>query len=285
MQPKVRACPAHPGQQRHLNLVSDCRNCLISAVTGLEGLEGEQRIFATTRWSLVMAGGSVDGDKIAAEEALADLCRIYWRPIFSFVRRRGYSPEDAQDFTQDFFVMILKNNWLHHADQNRGRFRSLLLKSVQNFLSHAAEKRHALKRGGDVQFVRWDDWMAEAPSEVSIPQETVETMRPEDLFDLRWATTVVEQATRRLREECEAAGRRRLFDTLSHHLASERSDISYAQLAVTLSVPETAVKKQLHLLRQRYRRLLRDEVAHTVADPAEVNDEIRHLCAALAATA
>ena len=110
-------------------------------------------------------------------------------------------------------------------------------------------------------------------------------MTPEDLFDLRWATTVVEQAKRRLKEECEAAGRRRLFDALSHHLASERSDISYAQLAVTLSVPETAVKKQLHLLRQRYRRLLRDEVAHTVADPAEVNDEIRHLCAALAATA
>jgi RNA polymerase sigma-70 factor (ECF subfamily) len=249
------------------------------------GTADQPQIFVTTRWSLVISGGSAKGDERKAQEALAELCRTYWRPIFSFVCRRGYSTEDAQDYTQDFFVMILEDNWLRHADENRGRFRSLLLKSLQNFLSHGTEKRRALKRGGALRFISWDEWMAEAPSHFAMARETAEMMEPEQLFDLRWAATVVEQAMNRLKEECEAGGRRRLFDALSTHLVAERSDTSYAQLASSLSVAETVVKKQLHLLRQRYRRLLRDEVAQTVADPADVEDEIRHLCAALAATA
>ena len=242
---------------------------------------GEPRAFVTTRWSLVLSAaksGSGEG-----KDALAELCRTYWRPIFSFVCRRGYSTQDAQDLTQDFFVMILERNWLEHANPNRGRFRSLLLKSLQNFLINATEKAHARKRGGDVKFVSWDDWMSEAPSPIPISAQALDSLAPERLFDLRWAVTVVERALRRLREECERKGKLRLFHALSGYITAERDEVSYSKLSTTLGVSETAVKKQLRSMRLRYRSLLRDEVAHTVADPAEVEDEIRHLCAALAA--
>lgn len=240
-------------------------------------------VFVTTRWSLILSGADSDGDAETSRVALAELCRVYWRPVFSFVCRHGYSTEDAQDLTQDFFVMMLESNWLQHADENRGRFRSFLLKSLQNFLNHAREKNHALKRGGNVQFVSWDDWMAEAPSQLSVSREALDTLPADRLFDLRWAATVVEHALRRLGEECEAKGRRRLFDALSGHLTAERTDMSYGDLATSLGVAESVIKKQLHNLRERYRWLLRSEVAHTVADPDDVDAEIRYLCAALAA--
>ena len=139
-----------------------------SFVNGMNGHEGagEPREFVTTRWSLILSAAHFGSEEQKARDALAELCRTYWRPIFSFVRGRGYSIEDAQDLTQDFFVTILKNDWLQHADRNRGRFRSLLLRSLQNFLINAAEKTHARKRGGGVEFVSWDDWMAEAPSAI-----------------------------------------------------------------------------------------------------------------------
>ena len=240
-------------------------------------------VFATTRWSLILSASDSDSDAQKAREALTELCRTYWRPIFLFVSRRGYSIQEAQDLTQDFFVMILESDWLQHADEHRGRFRSFLLKSFQNFLSHAREKSGAVKRGGKVEFVSWDDSMAEVPSQLSVPAETLDSLPPERLFDLRWAATVVEHALQRLREECESKGRLRLFEALSGHLASERGDISYTTLASGLGIAETMVKKQLHNLRQRYRWLLRDEVAHTVENPADVDDEIRYLCAVLAA--
>ena len=241
-------------------------------------------MFTTTRWSLVLAGANPDGDTQKSAEALAELCRTYWRPVFSYVSRHGYSTEDAQDTTQDFFLMILKTNWLRQADQSRGRFRSLLLKSVQNFLHNVTDTKQTLKRGGGVDFVSWDAWMAEAPSHISMSPRTLDSLAPERLFDLRWAATVVDQALRRLREECEGKGRLRLFEGLRDYLAAEHADVSYANLASSLGIAETVVKKQLHNLRERYRWLLRDEVAHTVADPTDVDDEIRHLCAALAAT-
>ena len=247
--------------------------------------EAEPRLFTTTRWSLVLAGANADGDAAKSAEALAELCRTYWRPVFSYVYRQGYSPDDAQDITQDFFLMILKTNWLEQADQSRGRFRSLLLKSVQNFLHNVGDTKQTLKRGGGIEFVRWDAWMAEAPSQISISPGALDSLPPERLFDLRWAATVVDQALRRLREECEGKGRLRLFEGLRDYLAAEHADISYANLAVSLGIAETVVKKQLYNLRQRYRWLLRDEVAHTVANPADVDDEIRHLCAALATAA
>src|SRR4029077_7940954 len=160
--------------------------------------------------------------------------------------------------------MILEINWLRQADQGRGHFRSLLLKSLQNFLHNVTDTNRTLKRGGAVEFVSWDAWMAEAASQVSISPRALDSLAPERLFDLRWAATVVEQALRRLREECEGKKRLRLFEGLRDYLTAEHADISYAKLAAALGVAETVVKKQLHNLRERYRWLLRDEVAHTV---------------------
>ena len=139
-------------------------------------------MFTTTRWSIVLAGANADSDQQKAAEALAELCRTYWRSIFSYVCRRGYSPEDAQDITQDFFLMILKTNWLRQADRGRGRFRSLLLRSVQNFLHNVADTNRTLKRGGAVQFVSWDAWMAEAPSQISISRHALDSLAPERLL-------------------------------------------------------------------------------------------------------
>jgi DNA-directed RNA polymerase specialized sigma24 family protein len=252
-------------------------------VNGKAGDRGgdRPREFVTTRWSLILS--AVNGsEEQKARDALAELCRTYWRPVFSFVCRRGYSTQDAQDLTQDFFMTILKENWLHHADRSRGRFRSLLLKSLQNFLVNAAEKAHAHKRGGGAEFISWDDWMAEAQSHLSIPIQALDSVPPERIFDLTWATTVVERAFQRLREECESKGKLWLFQALSSHLTDERDELSYANLSAELEMAETAVKKQLHNMRQRYRSLLRDEVSQTVEDPADVDDEIRYLCASLA---
>ena len=243
----------------------------------------EPREFATTRWSLILSAKDSDMDKRTAHEALAELCRSYWRPVFLFVSRHGYSMPEAQDLTQDFFVSILQSDWLQHADQHRGRFRSFLLKSVQNFLSHAEERRRAIKRGAGFEFVSWDEWLAETPSQFAIPDQAIESLVPAQAFDLRWATTVVDHALEHLREECESKGRLRLFESLRGHLASDRTDVSYTSLAGTLGITEAMVKKQLHNLRQRFRWLLRNEVAQTVANPADIDDEIRHLCVVLAA--
>jgi RNA polymerase sigma-70 factor (ECF subfamily) len=234
---------------------------------------------------VVLSCADSELESVAARDALSALCKTYWRPIFAYVCRRGYSPEDAEDLTQDFFANLLQGPLLQRADPERGRFRSLLLKALQDFVGHATEKLNARKRGGGVRFVSWDDWMAEAPSQLSISLRALNSWSPEQLYDLRWAATVVEQALRRLREECQSKSRLRLFETLSLYLATERADVSYYNLATTLGIAESAVKKQLHNLRRRYRWLLYDEVAQTVQDPSDVDGEIRHLCATLAAGA
>jgi RNA polymerase sigma factor (sigma-70 family) len=255
----------------------------VNCPAATEGGGDEARNFATTRWSLILTAADLGGEDQRVHQALSELCRLYWRPIFSFVCRHGYSVQDAQDLTQDFFVMMLEGNWLRHADPTRGRFRSLLLKSLGNFLNDATAKRYTRKRGGDVQFVSWDEWMAEAPSQLTVSAQALKSWTDERLFDLRWAATVVEQALRRLREECESQGRLRAFETLRPCLGAERQEVSYPTLSHTLGVPEATVKRLVHGLRQRYRSLLRDEVADTVANPADVDDEIRHLCGVLAA--
>jgi len=231
---------------------------------------------------VVLSCADLGSDEEKAHKALAELCKIYWRPVFAFICRQGHSVPDAQDRTQDFFVMVLKGHLLQRADRTRGRFRSLMLRALQDFLRDAAEKRQTRKRGGHVQFVSWDDWMAEAPSQLSIPAQELESWSPERIFDVRWAATVVERALRRLGDECEKRGRRRVFDVLSSCLAAEREDVSYAKLSKTLGVAEVAVKRLVHRLRERYRALLREEVAQTVEKPDEIDDELRYLCSALA---
>jgi RNA polymerase sigma factor (sigma-70 family) len=239
--------------------------------------------FGTTRWSVVLSCADSEIESAAARNALSELCQAYWRPIFAYICRRGYSAEDAEDLTQDFFACLLQGPLLQRADPERGRFRSLLLKALQDFLGHATEKLDTQKRGGGMKFVSWDDWMAEAPSQLAISAQALNSWSPEQLYDLRWAATVAEQALRRLREECQSKRRVRLFDTLSLYLAVDRADVSYHNLATTLGIAESAVKKQLHNLRRRYRWLLCDEVAQTVQNPNDVEGEIRHLCATLAA--
>jgi len=240
--------------------------------------------FATTRWSLIRNGGAA-GAGSDGDTGLAQLCQIYWRPIFTFIYRRGYSAQDAQDLTQDFFLVILEGTLLQSADPTRGRFRSLLIRSLKNFLVDARVKRRTQKRGGDLQFVSWEKWMADAPCQLSLSAQALEASPPEALFDLSWAAAIAEEALRRLRMECESKGRRRVYEVLNGYLTTEREDISYHDLSVALGVPEASVKNLLHQFRKRYRGLLREEVAKTVDTEAEVKDEIRYLCATLSAGA
>jgi RNA polymerase sigma-70 factor (ECF subfamily) len=241
------------------------------------------RLWATTtRWSLILSQGAVEGGR-SARDALAELCQIYWRPIFTFIRHRGYSVPDAQDLTQDFFVMILKGRLLASADPNRGRFRCFLLKSLKNFLIDAEIKRNRRKRGGSIQFISWEQWMEEVPSQLVISAYTVESCPAETLFDLRWAATVAEQALRRLREECESRGHRRTYEALSNYLVADRTDTSYERLSQILGMPKTVITRLMHEFRARYRRLLREEVAETVDSDADIDDEIRYFCSILSA--
>jgi RNA polymerase sigma-70 factor (ECF subfamily) len=242
-----------------------------------------QARFITTRWSIVLSCSDSASDEEKAQAALAELCKIYWRPVFAFICRQGQSVPDAQDLTQEFFAKVIKGRLLQSADRNRGRFRSLLRTVLQRFLQDEGDKRHAHKRGGDVRFVSWDDWMTEAPSHLSIPEHESDNWSPERIFDVRWAATVVERALRRLGDECEKHGRRRVFDVLSSCLTAERQDVSYATFAKILGIQETAVKNLMHRLRERYRALLREEVAETVGGENEIDDELRYLCAALSA--
>jgi RNA polymerase sigma factor (sigma-70 family) len=234
---------------------------------------------------MILACVDSAADEAKARQALADLCKTYWRPIFAFICRRGYSVPDAQDLTQDFFLMVLEGDILRRADPSRGRFRSLLLKALQDFLVDDTIRKRARKRGGDMKFVSWDEWIAEAPSRLSVSAQEAEKWPAEKIFDVRWAATAAEHALRQLGEECEARGRRRVFDVLSDYLAAERRDVSYQKLSKSLGVPEASVKRLVHQLRQRFRALLRDEVAQTVEKPEDVDEELRYLCAALAASA
>lgn len=236
--------------------------------------------FETTRWSMVLSCAQT-GDA-RAEGALTELCRIYWRPVFALICRHGYPAADAQDLTQDFFLVLIKGNLLSLADPSRGRFRSLLRTALENFLTDKRHLSRRQKRGGRVQFLSWDEWMAEAPSQLSFYAPEGQNWSPERVFDVRWAATVAEQGLRRLAEECESRGRLRMFTVLSKYLSTERIDICYAELATSLGVSETIIKRLLHELRVRYRAILREEVARTVENPSDIEDEIRYLCAALA---
>jgi RNA polymerase sigma factor (sigma-70 family) len=239
--------------------------------------------FTTTRWSIFSSCSDSANDEEKAQAALAELCKIYWRPVFAFICRQGHSVPDAQDLTQEFFAKVLKGRLLQSADRNRGRFRSLLLTALQRFLRDQADKHQARKRGGDLRFVSWDDWMTEAPSHLSIPEIESNNWSPERVFDVRWAATIVERALRRLGDECEKHGRRRVFEVLSSCLTADRQDVSYATFARILGIQETAVKNLVHRLRERYRALLREEVAETVSGENEIDDELRYLCAVLSA--
>jgi RNA polymerase sigma factor (sigma-70 family) len=253
----------------------------VSATCAPEG-QNSLTHFATTHWSLIRQGHT-PGEQDGANSDLTKLCQIYWRPIFTFIYRRGHSAPDAQDLTQDFFLTIFDGTLLQSADPKLGRFRSLLLRSLKNFLIDAAVKRGRHKRGGQVQFISLESWMADTAAQLSIPMVALESSPPEALFDRGWAHSIAEEALCRLRTECESKGRRRVYEVFEPFLNAEREEISYLDLSSALGVPEQTVKNLLHKFRLRYRALLREEIAKTVESEANVDDEIRHLCAALSA--
>lgn len=238
---------------------------------------GPPGVFATTRWSLVLAAGDrASPDAAAAIEAL---CRIYWYPLYAYSRRRGDAREQAEDLTQEFFLRLLDGAYLQAADPQRGRFRAFLLTVFQRFLSHEHERQQAQKRGGGVRHFSID---AESGEE-RYRQEPVDQWTPERLFERRWALTLLDQVMTRLQAEYADRNKAALFEQCKPCLTSAANAPAYAELADRLGMTEPAVRVAVHRLRQRYRELLRAEVAQTVEHPDDVDAELQHLRSALQA--
>ena len=216
-------------------------------------------------------------DTTRAHDALANLCQAYWFPLYAYVRRRGHSPEDAQDLTQEFFARLLEKNWVGDADQGKGRFRSFLLSAMNHFLADEWDKARAQKRGGGKIFIPIDPRTAET----QYGTEPADTLTADRIFERRWALTLLETVLNRLRSEFENEGKAEWFAALHPCLVGERTAQPYAELALRLGVGEGTVKSAVHRLRQRYRLLLREEIAQTLATPAEVDEELRYLFAVL----
>jgi len=216
------------------------------------------------------------------ESALAELCRLYWYPLYIFARRRGHSPDDAQDLTQGFFLHLLEQRALTGVDRLKGKFRSFFLASFQNHLSDAADRARRLKRGGDKEFVQLDADEAEERYRL----EPVESLTAEKIFDARWAMTVLGEALKKLSDEYATAGKASTFEALKVFLDPNNSVAppSYGEVANRLEVGTGGVKTLIHRLRKRYTALLREEVSRTVSDPADIDEEIHALCEALIAS-
>jgi RNA polymerase sigma factor (sigma-70 family) len=212
-----------------------------------------------------------------AAEALDQLCRAYWYPLYAYVRRRGHLPEDAQDLTQEFFRRLLTSDWIARADQTKGRFRTFLLCGLQNFLANEWQKARRLKRGGGGLFVALDGLEAEERYRIEPANEA----SADKLFERRWALTLLEAVLQRLAAEQSGPEAAERFAVLRPGLVGEPGDEGYAVLARRFGVTENTVKSWVHRLRARYRQLLRDAVAQTVAGPEEVHDELRFLVRAL----
>ena len=235
--------------------------------------------FATTHWSVVARSALTDVPEAAG--ALAQLCETYWPPVYSFIRRRGYSPHDAQDLTQGFFAFLLETKAYARTDPALGKFRSFLLASVKHFLADSWDRNQAMKRGGDFHFVSLNQETAETLYEAEIAEDST----PERLFDLRWAKALTSGALNTLRKELEAEGRAHLFAELKCFLAGGSVLPSYDTASTRTGMSRAAVKTQVHRLRQRYRQIVRREIARTVSAPGEINEELHHLCAVLAEAA
>ncbi len=234
-----------------------------------------RRRFATTHWSIVQA--AVGKSPVEARAALEELCFIYWPPVYAFVRRCGHSQTDSEDLTQAFFCYLLDSEFLHTADRDRGRFRSFLLKSVSNFLQADRRKRSAEKRGGQVKVLSFDF----NACEYDYQSEAVDAVTPEQLFERRWALTLIQNASDLLRSEYAERNHLSLFESLEAHMNQDASRIPYAELCTTLSMSEDAVKQAARRLKLRYREILRSEIASTVGSVKVIDAELRELMVAL----
>jgi RNA polymerase sigma-70 factor (ECF subfamily) len=237
--------------------------------------ESGNELFVSTRWTIVLKAGDSATTSIQALSALSELCQIYWRPLYVFLRKKGYRHEDAQDLTQSFFAHLIETRGYARADQKKGRFRAFLLAALKNFIADARDREHALKRGGGMILARLDD-MPEA--------QRAAKCEADEAYDHEWAAALVRQALDRLEQECVLGGKSELFDYIVPYLAApEESAIPYEEMARASHRDVTTLRHELARLRRRYRAILREEVRGTVREAAEVDEELRYLCHALAA--
>jgi RNA polymerase sigma-70 factor (ECF subfamily) len=231
--------------------------------------------FPDTRWTLILQAGREEGP--AADAALAQLCQAYWYPLYAFVRRCGHQAEEARDLTQDFFAHLLENRRFAIADQERGRFRSFLLKSLQRFMGDAADRNAAAKRGGGVATVSLDLESAES----KLAHDVGHNENPERLFEREWAMTLITRVAADLRGAFDREGRADQFDSLRQFLPGSVEESSYAEAATRIGTSESALKVAVHRLRRRYRDLFHAEIARLVADPGDCQAEIQYVLNAL----
>lgn len=234
-------------------------------------------LFATTHWSVVLlAGGSTSPD---AQAALAQLCQTYWYPLYAYARRRGHNEHDAKDLVQGFFAQLFEHQSIRRVARDRGKFRSFLLGSLNFFIADQRDLARAQKRGGGREIVSIDETDAEGRYGL----EPVDERSPDQIFERRWAMTVLEQVLAVLEKEYRASNKAKLFGELRFFLLGDKSHGTYAEVGSRIGLSEAAVKMAVSRLRQRYRELFREVIAQTVAEPGDVEEEIRHLLAALAA--
>jgi RNA polymerase sigma factor (sigma-70 family) len=232
--------------------------------------------FTTTHWSIVLAAR---GHSPAAEEALEKLCRTYWRPIYGFVRRQGVGPEEAKDLTQGFFALLLERRDLDAVRKEKGRLRSYLLTSVKHFLANERNRAMAIKRGQGQRLIPLEDLRERE----RVGFERAETLPADQIYERRWALSLLDQVLARLGDDYRAAGNIQLFDRLQKSLTDEPDRPSPADTAREFGMTESAVRQAAYRLRQRYRQLLREEIAHTVMLPGDIEDELHHLIIVLRA--
>jgi RNA polymerase sigma-70 factor (ECF subfamily) len=230
-----------------------------------------QPLFATTHWSVVLAAGQGDSPQSAA--ALEQLCRTYWYPLYVYVRRQGYSVEDSEDLLLGFFARFLEKHYVEDVDQAKGRFRSFLVGALKHYLANEWDKAKRVRRGGRVEFLSLEGEAAET----RYWEEPASDLTPERLYEQRWACALLERVMERLQHDFDASGKGPPFEALKCFLQGEGRSVSYAELAAQHGSSEGALKMRVQRLRQRYQRLLREEIGHTVARPEEVEDELRHL--------
>lgn len=227
--------------------------------------------FPSTQWSVVLAAGVARSSE--ARRALESLCEAYWYPLYAYVRRRGHDFHEAQELTQEFIARLIENRSIEVADRKRGRFRSFLVASLKHFLANEWDRGRAKKRGGDARVFSFDADDAERRYSL----EPVHGMTPEVVYERRWALILVERVVEGLRAEAKKARKLKLFEALTPYLMGEAGGRSYADVARELRMSEGAVKTAVHRLRRRFREHLREEIAGTVSDPEDIEDEIRYL--------
>ena len=232
--------------------------------------------FTTTHWSVVL---DAQGESPAAQEALEKLCRTYWRPIFAFLRRQGFRPEEAEDITQGFFAQLLERRKFSALRKEKGRLRSFLLGALKYFLADEQRRAMAIKRGKGQRLISLEELRADE----RIDMEPSDPMTAEMIYERRWALTVLEQVLSRLKDEYVGAGNAALFDSLKQLLPDEPGSPSQAEIATQLGMTENALRQAFYRFRQRYQSLLREEIANTVATPGDIEDELRHLIAVIEA--